>query len=52
MLFMGKGTIIGIIRQIIARIPLQSPISSEEPIGDSFPSGEAIGTAQFLLVDE
>ena len=26
---------------ITARIPLQSPIGSEEPIGDSFPPGEA-----------
>ena len=28
---------------VIARIPLQSPIGSEEPIGDSFPPGEAFG---------
>ena len=28
---------------MIARIPLQSPIGSEEPIGDSFPPGEAMG---------
>ena len=27
--------------KITARIPLQSPIGSEEPIGDSFPPGEA-----------
>ena len=25
--------------QVTARIPLQSPIGSEEPIGDSFPPG-------------
>ena len=29
-------------RYITARIPLQSPIGSEEPIGDSFSPGEAI----------
>ena len=30
---------------VAARIPLQSPIGSEEPIGDSFPPGEAMGAA-------
>ena len=29
-------------RQVTARIPHQSPIGSEEPIGDSFPPVEAI----------
>ena len=33
---------------IAARIPLQSPIGSEEPIGDSFPPGEAMGAARIL----
>ena len=32
---------------ITARIPLQSPIGSEEPIGDSFPPGEAIGASRW-----
>ena len=30
---------------ITARIPLQSPVGSEEPTGDSFPPGEAICAA-------
>ena len=33
---------------ITARIPLQSPIGSEEPIGDSFPPGEAMGASRIL----
>ena len=32
-------------QNITARIPHQSPIGSEEPIGDSFPPGEAMGAA-------
>ena len=42
MLFMGISTTIRITQQIIARIPLQSPIGFEVPIGDSFPPGEAM----------
>ena len=30
-------------RYITARIPLQSPVGSEEPTGDSFSPGEAMG---------
>ena len=35
--------------KVTARIPLQSPIGSEEPIGDSFPPGEAFGVRDWRL---
>ena len=37
-------------RYIAARIPLQSPIGSEEPIGDSFSPGEAMGCSRTRAV--
>ena len=36
--------------QISARIPLQSPVGSEEPTGDSFSPGEAKGAAAPVLL--
>ena len=36
--------------QIFARIPLQSPVGSEEPTGDSFSPGEAKGAPAPVLL--
>ena len=43
---LGNGTDF----QISARIPLQSPVGSEEPTGDSFPPGEAKGAPAPVLL--
>ena len=39
----GIGLLCCVDLRVSARIPLQSPIGSEEPIGDSFSPGEAFG---------
>ena len=36
--------------KVTARIPLQSKIGSPEPIFDSFPPGEAIGSYRFPTI--